>query len=70
VYAYTSGAYKASHLKLYLLFVTLQQKTAIVKVEYGDVLREHSIGIENYEVYMTPTLTVKMDDPEVSRGFR
>jgi hypothetical protein len=69
VYAYTSEAYKICHLKLYL-FIILQHNTDIIKAEHGSVLREHSTGMENCEVYMTSTVTVKMDEPEVSHGFR
>jgi nickel-dependent lactate racemase len=67
--AYTSEAYKICCLKLYL-FVILQQNSDIIKVEHGDVLREHTICVENCEVYKTSAVTVKMDDPEVSHGFR
>jgi hypothetical protein len=48
----------------------LQQNTDVIKAEHGDVLSQHSIDVENYEVCMTSTVTVKMDEPEVSHGFR
>jgi nickel-dependent lactate racemase len=67
--AFTSEACKICHLKLYF-FIILQQNTDIIKVEHGDVSREHSIGVENCEVYKTSAVTVKMDEPEVSHGFR
>lgn len=67
--SYTSETYKICHLKLYL-FIILQQSTDIMKVEHGNVIREHSVGVENCEVYKTSAMTVKMDEPEVSHGFR
>ncbi|XP_023717995.1 uncharacterized protein LOC111870166 isoform X6 [Cryptotermes secundus] len=41
-----------------------KENTDIIKVERGDVIREHSIGVENCEVYKTSAVTVKMDEPE------
>jgi hypothetical protein len=55
-----------SHLKLYF-FIILQHNPDIIKEEHGGVLREHSVGVEYCEVYMTAA--IKMEEPEVNCGF-
>jgi hypothetical protein len=54
-----------------VLFIILQQNSDVIKVEDGgDVLGEDSVGMENNELYIRSTISIKEDEPEVSHDFR